>query len=228
MVKHKRKIILITAGPTQEPLDPVRFLTNHSSGKMGYSLAASAIKKGFDVILISGPTALKPPPKAKFIRVQTAREMYRSVMDHFRSADIIMKVAAVSDYRPKRVQKKKIKKTDSSLHIELVRNPDILLALGKKIKPHQTLIGFAAETNNIEAFAKKKLKNKNCDWIIANDVSSKAIGFGSDNNQVTLYHRSGKCISLKKPHVKSSGWVDNSSGDGALMLMPFPAESEVF
>lgn len=189
---------LITAGPTQEPIDPVRYLSNYSSGKMGYALARAARIKGHRVILISGPTALSKPKGVKSIDVITAREMYSAVMKNYRKADIIIKVAAVADYRPQNVSKSKIKKTKKNLNLKLVCNPDILKELGKKKRKNQVLVGFAAETSGGFKNAFKKLKEKNCDWIVLNQVGKKGTGFGSDFNKVILLARNGMGLGLKK------------------------------
>ncbi len=191
-----RLTFLITAGPTQEPLDPVRYLSNYSSGKMGYALAKASQKEGHRVILISGPTSLPIPKGVKLIRVKTAREMYQAVFKHFAQADVIIKTAAVADYRPARVSLQKIKKTGKPISIKLVPNPDILKKLGQKKKKHQLLVGFAAETKNSLENARKKLIQKNCDWIVMNDVGKPGIGFGADDNAVTLLPRMGKPICL--------------------------------
>lgn len=184
-----QKTILITAGPTREALDPVRYLTNRSSGKMGYALASEARRLGFKVILISGPTQLRKPAGVRFISVVSAREMYQAVMKVFRQADIIIKVAAVADYRPAIILKHKLKKASATLHLKLVRNPDILAALGRKKRKNQILIGFAAETRNIVEHAREKLHKKNCDWIAVNHVAKPDQGFESDNNELTLVSR---------------------------------------
>lgn len=189
---------LITAGPTQEPIDPVRYISNYSSGKMGYALARAARKKGHRVFLISGPTALSKPKGVKTIDVVTAGEMYLAVMRNYRKADVIIKVAAVADYRPQNAAKEKIKKTKKNLNLKLVRTPDILKELGKKKRKDQVLVGFAAETGGGFKNAFKKLKEKNCDWIIFNQVGRKGAGFGSDFNKVTLLARNGIRFGLKK------------------------------
>ncbi|MGV3487803.1 MAG: bifunctional phosphopantothenoylcysteine decarboxylase/phosphopantothenate--cysteine ligase CoaBC [Tuberibacillus sp.] len=191
------KKVLVTAGPTQERLDPVRYLTNHSSGKMGFAIAEEAKKRGADVMLISGPTELAPPSGIKFIMVESAIEMHKIVKENFGQADAVIMTAAVSDYRPKTVSSRKIKKSDGNLIIEFVRNPDILEELGKT-KTDQILIGFAAETNDIDLYAKRKLEKKNLDMVVANDVSKSDIGFRSDNNQVSLYFRDGRIRHLNK------------------------------
>lgn len=185
------KRILITAGPTREAIDPVRFLSNHSSGKMGYALAKSAVRRGAAVTLISGPVALeRPDGLEKFIPVESAAEMYQAVLESFASQDIVIMSAAVADYRPKMVSRQKIKKTESTLAIELTKNIDILAELGK-IKQEQKLIGFAAETEHLEEYARKKLLQKNLDLIVANDLTQAGAGFGVDTNIVKLIDRSG-------------------------------------
>ncbi|MBI2338837.1 MAG: bifunctional phosphopantothenoylcysteine decarboxylase/phosphopantothenate--cysteine ligase CoaBC [Deltaproteobacteria bacterium] len=187
---------LITAGPTQEPIDPVRYLSNRSSGKMGYALAKAARAAGHHVVLISGPTSLTSPSGIKFIPVTTALEMRRAVMKNFRSADVIVKVAAVADYRPSRMQNKKIKKTGKPMTLKLVPNPDILKELGRKKRKNQILVGFSAETDRGLPNAAEKLREKRCDWIVLNNVSKKGIGFGSDENEVTLLSKNGRILPL--------------------------------
>lgn len=191
------KKILITAGPTMEAIDPVRYITNHSTGKMGYALAEAAIKRGADVTLISGPTKLEPPANTNFIAVKGALDMYDAVMRHFLSQDIIIKSAAVADYRPKDIYNKKMKKQAGDLTLTLVRNPDILLELGKR-KSEKILVGFAAETDDLIAHAKEKIIKKNLDLIVANDVTEKGAGFGSDTNIVYLIDRNGNIKKVDK------------------------------
>lgn len=190
--------ILITAGPTIENIDPVRYISNYSTGKMGYALAQACVSAGHHVTLVSGPTQLKIPKRLKFISVKTARDMRTAVLEHFPHTDLVFKVAAVADYHVKNVHQKKIKKTAPSLTLKLVKNPDILKELGKIKKPHQTLVGFAAETNSGVTYARKKLKEKNLNWIVLNEISKKNVGFGSDLNQVTLISGDGKKIILPK------------------------------
>jgi|Deesub1362B_J571_1020462.scaffolds.fasta_scaffold00300_2 phosphopantothenoylcysteine decarboxylase/phosphopantothenate--cysteine ligase len=187
----KGKKILITAGPTQENIDAVRFISNRSSGKMGYCLAEEALQRGGEVILISGPTFLLPPGKAKIINVTSALEMREEVFKNFTNADIVIMCAAIADYRPLKFSKNKIKKEKQKINIELIRNPDILAEIGKK-KENKLIVGFAAETEGLIKNAKKKLIEKNLDLIIVNDISRKGIGFGSDYNQVILIDRKGK------------------------------------
>lgn len=191
------KRLLVSAGPTQERLDPVRFLTNRSTGKMGFAIAEVASLRGADVTLVSGPTELQPPRGVRFIQVESAVEMYEAVTAHYPGMDAVIKTAAVSDYRAKTIANHKIKKSDGDLVIELERNPDILEELGRT-KTNQVLIGFAAETNDIETYAKRKLDKKNLDMVVANDVSRTDTGFGSNDNQVSLYFRNGSVRHLEK------------------------------
>ena len=193
--KLKGKNILITAGPTQEKIDPVRFITNHSSGKMGYALAEAARNAGARVILVSGPVHLSPPTGVEVVKIESADEMYREVMNHYDSADIIIKTAAVADYRPKVSFDHKMKKQPGDKVIELERTKDILFELGS-LKKEQILVGFAAETENVEEYASKKLQTKNADMIVANNVKSEGAGFGMDTNIVTLIKRDGSKIEL--------------------------------
>ena len=194
----KKPTTLITAGPTIEPIDPIRYITNYSTGKMGYALAKACTRAGHHVILISGPTQLEKPRACEFIPVKTAREMRTAVLKHFPRADLVFKVAAVADYHVKNVAPRKIKKTKNNLTIKLGKNPDILQELGKKKKPHQTLVGFAAETHAGVTYARQKLKEKNLDWIVLNEISKKNVGFGSDKNEVTLIANGGKKIHIRK------------------------------
>lgn len=195
-MKKKFLKFLITAGPTRENLDPVRYLTNRSSGKMGYALAAAAKKVGGDVVLVSGPVSLEAPAGVKVIPVVTAREMHKAVMARFKPADVIIKVAAVSDYRPSVVSVKKIKKDKETLTLKLVKNPDILKELGKKKKPAQILVGFAAETNDIFKYGFKKLVEKKCDYMVVNKVG-KNLGFEKDSNHVFIFSKDGKKVEIK-------------------------------
>jgi len=188
--------LLITAGPTREPIDPVRFLSNHSSGKMGYALARTAWLMGANVTLVSGPVQLKPLPYYRFLQVETAAEMYEAVMAEAAEADIIIKAAAVADYTPLVKSEQKIKKKDEDLTLSLGRTKDILAALGSVKKDRQVLIGFAAETQDLLNHAKEKLQRKNADIIVANDVTQKGAGFGSDTNIVTLLFADGTVCSL--------------------------------
>ncbi len=194
------KKVLITAGGTKERIDPVRYISNDSSGKMGYALADDAIKKGAEVVLISATTTLPVPNGVKFEYVESAREMQEKVLNHFSSVDIAIMVAAVSDYRVKEPATQKMKKTDDEdeITLTLVKNPDILKQLGSLKKEGQTVIGFAAETHQVIEFAKQKLVKKNADFIIANDVSDQSIGFGADMHQVTILSKTGEEILLPK------------------------------
>ncbi|PKG25221.1 bifunctional phosphopantothenoylcysteine decarboxylase/phosphopantothenate--cysteine ligase CoaBC [Niallia nealsonii] len=191
----KNQRVLVTAGPTREKIDPVRFISNSSTGKMGYSVAQQALNLGAEVILVTGPSHLTPPKGAKVISVESAEEMYEAVMDHYDKTDIVIKTAAVSDYKPTFAYEHKVKKQEGKESIEFVRTKDILLELGKR-KKHQILIGFAAETQNMEKYAKDKLAKKNADMIVANNVNSKDSGFGTDTNRVSLYLKNGEAIEL--------------------------------
>lgn len=190
----KNKKILITSGRTKENIDPVRYLSNNSSGKMGYSLAQAAVDLGAEVTLISGPTNLKVPNGLeKFIFVESALEMYEKVDEYFKNTDIFIACAAVADYRPKEYKKEKIKKSDSDFVIELVRNPDILLEMSKK-KEKQLLVGFAAETNDIKENALKKLEKKNLDIIVANNASV----MGSDENMIEIIKKDRTSVEISQ------------------------------
>lgn len=191
----KGKNVLITAGPTREKIDPVRFITNHSTGKMGYALAEAAKNAGAKVILISGPVNISPPPGVEVVKIESANDMYHAVMGKFASADIVIKTAAVADYRPKVSYDHKMKKQPGDSVIELERTKDILFELGT-LKKDQILVGFAAETENVEEYARKKLETKNADMIVANNVKSEGAGFGMDTNIVTLIKRDGTKIEL--------------------------------
>ena len=190
----KNKKILITSGRTKENIDPVRYLSNNSSGKMGYSLAQAAVDLGAEVTLISGPTNLKVPNGLeKFIFVESALEMYEKVDEYFKNTDIFIACAAVADYRPKEYKKEKIKKSDVDLVIELIRNPDILLEMSKK-KEKQLLVGFAAETNDIRENALKKLEKKNLDIIVANNASV----MGSDENVIEIIKKDRTSVEISQ------------------------------
>ncbi len=186
----KDKKILITAGPTIEDIDPVRFISNNSSGKMGYALAKMAIRRGAEVLLISGPTSLEPPYKSKFIKVRSAKEMFDAVMDNFSKYDIIIKSAAVADFKPEKISTHKIKKIKGEFQISLTKNSDILFELGK-YKGDRLLVGFAAESENFLDNAYKKLKEKNVDLMVVNDISNSKIGFKSDYNECNLIFKDG-------------------------------------
>ena len=178
--------ILVTAGPTQEPLDPVRYLTNHSSGKMGYAIAHAAMLRGADVTLVSGPTALKYPPLVRTIPIVTAQDMYEAVTREAEHADIIIKAAAVADYTPETVADNKIKKSDSDLSIPLRRTQDILGDLGTHRRPGQFLCGFSMETEHMLENSRKKLTKKNLDMIVANNVKDAGAGFQGNTNVITM------------------------------------------
>lgn len=180
------KKILVTAGPTREYLDPIRFISNRSSGKMGYAIAKTAAQRGAFVKLISGPTALQPPPQVEFVNVETALQMYEAVLSSADSFDIIVMAAAVADYRPGEKNVHKIKKTDGELIVQFEHNPDILMELGKRKKTTQILIGFAAETEDEVKNAQEKLIRKNLDLIVVNNVLQQGAGFETDTNIVTI------------------------------------------
>lgn len=182
--------VMVTAGPTVEPIDPVRYLTNRSTGKMGYAVAGAAAGRGARTLLISGPTSLKPPGGVEFISVETAAQMYEAVMEHYPVVDVVVKTAAVADYRPKESSSRKIKKHDGPLHLELVRNNDILKELGEK-KNKQVLVGFAAETGDLEKNSLLKVERKNLDFLVANDVTQAGAGFGTDTNIVKFVYPGG-------------------------------------
>lgn len=180
------KKVLVTAGPTQEPLDPVRYLTNHSSGKMGYALAKMAMLRGADVTLVSGETALEKPRFVKTIPIITAREMYQAVTREAPKQDIIIKAAAVADYRPAHVSDEKVKKSDDALFLPLERTDDILKTLGEQKKPGQFLCGFSMETQSLIGNSRAKLEKKKLDMIVANNLKVEGAGFQTDTNVVTL------------------------------------------
>lgn len=177
--------VLVTAGPTQEPIDPVRFITNHSSGKMGYAIAQVAVERGARVVLVAGPTHLEPPCGVEIVHVKTADEMHDAVMKHFDMCDVVIMSAAVSDYTPVLVQSQKIKKKTDELRLDLKPTRDILKELGRK-KKEKVLIGFAAETEDLVKNAKEKLKAKNLDMIVANDITKEGAGFEIETNIATL------------------------------------------
>jgi phosphopantothenoylcysteine decarboxylase / phosphopantothenate---cysteine ligase len=189
--------VLVTAGPTEEPLDPVRFISNRSSGKMGYALAQAAAQRGARVILVSGPVQLREPAGVSVIHVRTAVEMRAAVMEHLAEASIIVKSAAVADYHLTRVPQHKVKKTAARMSLELDPTPDILAELGQK-KGDRLLIGFAAETENLIESARQKLKTKNCDLVVANLVNQEGTGFESDQNEVVLVLRTGETIPIAR------------------------------
>jgi len=189
--------ILITAGPTQEPIDGVRYLSNRSSGKMGYALAEEAAARGAHVVLVSGPVSLLPPREVTLIPVRTAVEMRQAVMDHLTEATIVIKAAAVADYHIPNPSKHKMKKTAARLSLDLEPTPDILAELGTK-KGDRLLIGFAAETDNMIEEARRKMQQKNCDMVVGNVVSQPGIGFESHDNEVVLVTRTGEIIPVER------------------------------
>lgn len=193
----ENKKVLVTAGPTIVPIDPVRYLTNRSSGKMGYAIAEEAKDRGADVTLITGPTNLTPPQGVKVVRVNTNEEMFNAVISEFDNSDIVIKSAAVADYKAKNYSLEKIKKGDGDLSILFERDNDILNALGER-KKHQVLVGFAAESSKVIENAQGKLKRKKLDFIVANDITSKDTGFASDENKVTIISSTGETTTLDK------------------------------
>lgn len=178
--------VLVTAGPTVEKIDPVRYITNHSSGKMGYAFAEVAAKRGADVTLISGPVNLEPPMFVKTVNVKSANDMYNAVTDAFSDCDILIKAAAVADYTPETVSDEKIKKNDGTLSLALTKTRDILKSVGQMKKENQFVCGFSMETSNLVENSKKKLASKNCDMIVANNLKDDGAGFGVDTNKVTI------------------------------------------
>jgi len=193
----KGKRVLVTAGPTREKIDPVRYISNHSSGKMGYAIAEAARDRGAEVVLVSGPTALPRPVGVTLIPVESVQEMFDAVMQHLPQSDIVIKAAAVSDYRPRTVHTHKMKKKDGELTLELEKAPDILQTIGQR-KTAQFVVGFAAETQDVLEHAKGKLERKNLDMVVANDVLQEGAGMGSDTNIVTLLTRDGEKLALEK------------------------------
>jgi phosphopantothenoylcysteine decarboxylase/phosphopantothenate--cysteine ligase len=186
---------LVTAGPTRESLDPVRYISNPSTGLMGYSIARALQERGAEVTLVSGPTALKAPPAVNFIPVTTAAQMYEAAIDHFDQSQLVIKAAAVSDFKPSLFSGQKVKKTGAGLTMELTPTTDILMELGRR-KKDQVLVGFAAETENVVANAREKLTRKNLDLIVVNDLTEEGAGFASPTNRVTLIDRYGSVDEL--------------------------------
>ena len=211
LINNQKLRALVTAGPTNEYIDPVRFITNKSSGKQGYALAKAFAKKGFQTTLISGPTNLKVDNNINLIKVETAHEMLKATQENL-PVDVAIFSAAVADFKVKEKNERKIKKQES-LHLELEKNIDILNYISKhnSLRP-KLVIGFAAETNNVEENAKKKLMEKNCDWIIANDVSNKSIGFDSNFNEVSIFYKDNEIkdekLSIKEKSAISDEIVD--------------------
>jgi phosphopantothenoylcysteine decarboxylase/phosphopantothenate--cysteine ligase len=194
-----RVTFLITAGPTREPIDPVRYISNRSSGKMGYAIAEAALEVGHDVILISGPVNLAPPREAKFISVSTSDEMFEAVHRHTDDSDVCVLCAAVSDYKPAKVSSVKIKKSADEISIQLVATRDILQSLGRRQNRKFLLVGFAAETDQLEANATTKLHEKNCDIIVANDART---GMESDENELLILFRDGDTKKISRAPKK--------------------------
>lgn len=197
------KKVLITAGPTISPIDPVRFITNRSTGKMGYEIAKEARDRGAEVTLVSGPTSLNQPFGIDIIKINTTIEMYNEVVKNFKQYDIIIKSAAVADYKIKSYSKEKIKKTGESLNLEFIKDKDILRELGNIKSSSQILVGFAAESNDLLENANTKLQKKNLDYIVANDITGEGIGFGADENKVTILDKNGSMVSLEKMTKKA-------------------------
>jgi len=193
---------VVTAGPTRESIDPVRYLSNRSSGKMGYAIAEAAAEVGHNVVLISGPVNLAAPKGAKLVSVLTSDEMYDAVHLYLPGSDVVVMCAAVADYKPAKVSAHKMKKQNETLSLELIPTRDILASLGQKDREF-LLVGFAAETNNLEEKARKKLQEKNCDMIVANDVSEKNSGMESNENEVTVLFRNGENKKISRAPKKS-------------------------
>ena len=181
---------LITAGPTREPLDPVRYLSNRSSGKMGYAIAQAALESGHEVVLISGPVNLAPPSRAELISIMTADDMFDAVHQHAGDCDILVMCAAVADYKRATISPQKMKKREAELALNLIPTRDVLASLPQDRQ--YLVVGFAAETNDLEKNARQKLREKNCDIIVGNDVSGAAAGMESDENEVTIFFRDGE------------------------------------
>ncbi len=214
---------LVTAGPTREPIDPVRYLSNRSSGKMGYAIAEAALEAGHDVTLISGPVNLTPPRGAQLISVSTSDEMFDAIDRHLRNLDVLVMCAAVADYKPKNISPGKIKKRDANFSLELVPTRDILTSLSKQDRQRSRrepsdaneksrkgqranqflVVGFAAETNDVEENARKKLRGKNCDMIVANDISRANSGMESDENEVTILFQNGEKRKISRAPKKN-------------------------
>lgn len=190
------KKVLVSAGPTIAKIDPVRYISNNSSGKMGYEIAKEARDRGASVVLVSGPTKEKKPFGIRVIDIKTNEEMFNEIIKHYDDSDIVIKAAAVADYKPKEYSKQKIKKGTGELEIRLTRDMDILMNLGEK-KKNQILVGFAAESENLLDNARGKLKKKNLDYIVANDITQSGVGFASSNNKVTIISKEGEEISLE-------------------------------
>jgi phosphopantothenoylcysteine decarboxylase/phosphopantothenate--cysteine ligase len=191
---------LITAGPTREPIDPVRYISNRSSGKMGYAIAEASVDAGHDVVLVSGPVNLEPPRNTKFISVSTSDEMFEVVHRQADASDVCVLCAAVADYKPAEVSLVKIKKRTGRISLQLIRTRDILASLGCREDREFLLVGFAAETNHLEANATKKLREKNCDIIVANDAR---VGMESDENELLILFRDGETKKISRAPKKN-------------------------
>jgi phosphopantothenoylcysteine decarboxylase/phosphopantothenate--cysteine ligase len=215
--------VLVTAGPTCEDLDPVRFLTNRSSGKMGYALAEAALARGADVTLISGPTNLTPPSAARFISVRSAEDMYEAVTRHLNEATIVMKAAAVADFRPRERQASKIKKSNHGLVLDLEPTQDILTEISRR-KLHQIVVGFAAETDKPVEYGREKLQRKSLDMIVINDVTAKGAGFDVDTNHVTIIDREHHVVAL--PLMSKREVADRIFDHLVEIFLPAQASSE--
>ena len=194
---------VITAGPTREPIDPVRYISNRSSGKMGYAIAEAALEAGHDVILISGPVNIDPPQHAKFVSVSSSDEMFDAVHQHADKCDVCVMCAAVADYKPAKVSTAKIKKRREKVSLELIPTRDVLDSLGHRQDRQFLVVGFAAETNDLEQNAMQKLRDKNCDLMIANDVSRANSGMESDANEVTVLFQNGKRQEISRAPKKN-------------------------
>jgi phosphopantothenoylcysteine decarboxylase / phosphopantothenate---cysteine ligase len=193
---------LITAGPTREPIDPVRYLSNRSSGKMGYALAEAALATGHEVVLVTGPVSLPAPERARTVKVMTSDQMHDAVHQNLPGCDVLVMCAAVADYKPAKASPQKIKKGAAGLILELVPTRDILAS----IAPHENnplVVGFAAETNDLEENARKKLRAKNCDMVVGNDVSRADRGMESDDNEVTIFFRNGEITKIPRASKKN-------------------------
>jgi phosphopantothenoylcysteine decarboxylase / phosphopantothenate---cysteine ligase len=198
----------VTAGPTREPFDPARYISNPSTGRMGFALAAEAARRGADVTLIAGPTHLNPPPGVNVVRVVTAEEMFNAALNQVQGSDLVLKAAAVSDYRPEERARGKLKKEtmrrrattgasgDRAIALRLLPTPDILEELGRRKKPHQVLVGFAAETDDLERNAARKLRRKNLDFVVANRIGVEGEGFESETNRALVLGRGGERVEL--------------------------------
>lgn len=211
------KTVLITSGPTQEAIDPVRFITNHSTGKMGTAIADKMAQQGARVILISGTTAIKPKhPSVELVAVRSAEEMYQAAAAYFSTTDVMVLAAAVADYTPKTKAAQKLKKKEGDLNIELARTTDIAATLGKQKQAHQVMVGFALETNNALENAQRKLVKKNFDFIVLNDLSDKGAGFGHDTNKVTFLEQNGK---ITRYTIKTKAEVATDIVDKVIQLL---------